>query len=383
MRKSKIQIDGIIEAEVNYPDNVCFVFNPNYIEIGASLFPNTIDVWITGIYGNKTITPQKIAVSIYKDGKCKIYISRLLELMFDDIPNKRSAVVSVALKAGDATFFQFETIAVWGSLAVGERLAVHGVDSKLYDSFSPNKKEIVWFKNYPFTVSLFKSSYYTKFQCKSNSSFESVELNQFGVNSIGFVEFNPKETFGNESESLTIYYQYGDENKISMFDETYDSSYLIADGHNDAVAKKFSIHIFIDNSVAGHYLRWVDRHGNLQYYLFLKGTDTFKNKPGTEVVQSDSAVGGMYFPNFTRTRNIGGTITHKCCAINLPNSIFEYVAGIITSPIVDLYMGKDESGEDIWIPVKIESASVSYLHKKVLNDFELSFSLPDLNPQSL
>ena len=73
----------------------------------------------------------------------------------------------------------------------------------------------------------------------------------------------------------------------------------------------------------------------------------------------------------------------KCCAVNLPKDIYDYVVTILSAPIVDLYRGKDEFGEEIWQPVNIQSSTADYDPKKILNDLEFTFAIPDVNSQSL
>ena len=84
-----------------------------------------------------------------------------------------------------------------------------------------------------------------------------------------------------------------------------------------------------------------------------------------------------------RTRSLECTVTMKCCAVNLPSDIFDYVVTIVSAPIVDLYCGKDETGSEIWLPVTIQASTVKHLPKQTLNDLEFSFNLPDVNAQSL
>ena len=84
-----------------------------------------------------------------------------------------------------------------------------------------------------------------------------------------------------------------------------------------------------------------------------------------------------------RTRSLECAITMKCCAVNLPSDIFDYVVTVVSAPIVDLYLGKDDSGAEIWLPVNIQASTVKFAPKQTLNDLEFAFALPDVNAQSL
>ena len=195
---------------------------------------------------------------------------------------------------------------------------------------------------------------------------------------LGFEDIPPASVFPNAQKSATIKYKISEEDRMmSVFDRTFDYTFFQT-GENVAL-----VNLKISNETAGHYLRWVDRHGNLQYFLFKKGDQQYKNKLGSNKVSQDDDINGLYFANVTRTQNIECSIVHKCCAVNLPSDIFDYVVTIISSPIVDLYCGKDNVGNEIWLPVNIQQNTVKYSPRKILNNLEFSFAVPDVNAQSL
>ena len=467
------------DSVATYPDEMCFAFNPNFIEI-ESAWPSVVfTVTVEKISGIESVAAQSIKVSFYK-GKCKIYLSRLFELMFDDPRNTRCIEVSVKVNIGTMQMFQFSTLVIWGNIAVGERFGNLGVYS-YEDNRHAFERNIIWFKKFPFSVSLFRynreveffgrsdnnrygynpiyqdtkvcffekieklasslptlltttvqlpfqvvyyavakrfvvlkdGKYYSNWQgdadeywgdtadyCDNSNEkkplanvtylletdrgyaryrFMNDELVYCGMFSdLGFEDIPPASVFPNAQKSATIKYKISEEDRMmSVFDRTFDYTFFQT-GENVAL-----VNLQISNETAGHYLRWVDRHGNLQYFLFKKGDQQYKNKLGSNKVSQDNDINGLYFANVMRTRNIECSITHKCCAVNLPSDIFDYVVTIITSPIVDLYCGKDGAGNEIWLPVNIQQNTVKYSPKKILNNLEFSFAIPDVNAQSL
>lgn len=195
---------------------------------------------------------------------------------------------------------------------------------------------------------------------------------------LGFEDIPPSQVFPMAQRTATIKYKISEEDRtMSEFDRTFDYTFFRT-GENVAL-----INLQISHDTAGYYLRWVDRHGNLQYFLFTKGETQYKNKLATDKVLQDEAINGTYFANIMRTRSLECTITMKCCAVNLPSDIFDYVVTVVSAPIVDLYLGKDDSGTEIWLPVNIQASTVKYIPKQTLNDLEFSFALPDVNAQSL
>lgn len=478
MRQTTFQI-LTQDSVATYPDEMCFAFNPNFIEIESGWPSGVFTVIVEKISGSQSVASQSIRVSFYK-GKCKIYLSRLFELMFDDPRNSRCVEVSVTVKIASMQMFQFSTLVIWGNLAVGERFGNLGVYNRDTDK-QCFERNLIWFRKFPFTVSLFRynldveffgrydkgrysnnpiyqdtkvclfqkieklkpqlptlssstaslpyqviyyavqkrfvvlkgTTYYSKWTgdaseyfgshsdyCDSNNDlkpradvtylletergfaryrFMNDDLVYCGMfTDLGFEDIPPASVFPNAQKTATIKYKISEEDRMmSVFDRTFDYTFFQT-GENVAL-----INLQISNDTAGHYLRWVDRHGNLQYFLFPMGEKEYKNKLGANSVMQDDDLNGLYFANIVRTRNIECTVTHKCCAVNLPADIYEYVVTILTSPIVDLYCGKDENGVEIWLPVNIQANTVKYNPKKILNNLEFSFAIPGINAQTL
>lgn len=479
MRQTTFKILNVADSVATYPDEMCFAFNPNFIEIESAWPSGVITIEVSKISGMDTVDMQSIKVSLYK-GKARVYLSRLFELMFDDPRNSRCVEVSVVAKIASLQLFSFTTLVIWGNIAVGERFGNLGVYNR-DNNRKGFERNLIWFKQFPFSVSLFRYNREVEFYGRSDNGrystdpiyrdtkvclFEKIEkltsklptlsntkvelpfevvyyalLKRFVVKKdgvyysnwegdasewwgdtadycdtandmkplenvtylletesrfaryrfmndnlvycgmftdLGFEDIPPSQVFPTAQRTATIKYKISEEDRtMSVFDRTFDYTFFQT-GENVAL-----INLQISNDTAGYYLRWVDRHGNLQYFLFTKGETQYKNKLGTDKVLQDEAIGGLYFANLMRTRSLECTVTMKCCAVNLPSDIFDYVVTIVSAPIVDLYCGKDETGSEIWLPVTIQASTVKHLPKQTLNDLEFSFNLPDVNAQSL
>ncbi len=479
MRTTTFKLINIADSVATYPDEMCFAFNPNFIEIESAWKSGVLTVEVSKISGMTSVAKQEIKVSMY-GGKAKIYMSRLFELMFDDPRNSRCVEVSVNVKIETLSLFSFTTLVIWGNIAVGERFGNMGVYNR-DNGVSYFQRNLIWFKNFPFSVSLFRYNREVQFYGRSDNGrygtdpiyrdtkvcfFEKIEklasklpalsttkvqlpfqvvyyalLKRFVVlkdgtyysnwegdpdewfgstadycdsandlkpktdvtylletergfaryrfmndelvycgmfTDLGFEDIPPSQVFPLAQRSATIKYKISEEDRtMSEFDRTFDYTFFRA-GENVAL-----INLQISHETAGYYLRWVDRHGNLQYFLFTKGETQYKNKLGTDKVLQDEPINGLYFANLMRTRSLECTVTMKCCAVNLPIDIFDYVVTVVSAPIVDLYLGKDETGTDIWLPVNIQASTVKYNPKQTLNDLEFSFAIPDVNSQTL
>lgn len=212
-----------------------------------------------------------------------------------------------------------------------------------------------------------------------NSSSNNLEIIPYGRGAFyGMFELNPAITFPNAIRVAT-YKQNGpkEATTFSVFDNTFDYTFFMPS------ELAVITHLIINNNEDGYYLRWIDQFGCLQYYLFSKGKTSTKNKLSSEVKDVDSSIGGNYFSNHNRATSITSTTTCKCCATCLKAEIYDYVATIITSPIIDLFIGKTKNGEEIWLPVNIVSANHDFNNDEILHDLEISFTKPSIDSQSL
>lgn len=192
----------------------------------------------------------------------------------------------------------------------------------------------------------------------------------------GLFELDPSLTFPDATKHCTYMKDRGTL-RSSTFDDTFDYTFQNASEYTTI------INLCISNDTAGYYLRWIDRFGCFQYFLFKKGKETIKNKlSGSSICEQDLNA-GMWFPNNNRDIHISGTKTCKCCATSIEDDIYAYVSTIITSPVIDLYLGKNRYGEEMWVPVNIVASSHNYIPKDVLHDLEISFTMPDIQAQSL
>lgn len=462
-----------------YPDFVVFVFNFQFLEIETnSTLITSADFEVKGQDENGIQLTRTIEVKIFK-GKARVFYSKILQLFFYDVMHRRSIDVEVSLSYEGLQLFKTSHCVIWGGITLGERFNSFGTFK--FDADKPMlERTRVWFRKYPFTVSLFNdndkissesdgsilarfdhkpydenlkisypafskieestnktivknnegvkiksisfvegarcfyaedengnlyqewendgdyfsSSYYnyngtartdmtwrniedTKLY-RFNSSLNNLELIPYGRGAFyGMFELNPAITFPNAKRTAT-YKQKGPGNAttFSVFSKIFDSTFF------KPSELTVITHLIINNNEGGYYLRWIDQNGCFQYYLFSKGKATTKNKLSSEVKEIVSSIGGNYF-GYNRATNITSTITCKCCATCLKEKIYDYVATIIASPIIDLYMGKTKNGEEIWLPVNIVAANHDFNNDEILHDLEISFTKPSIESQSL
>lgn len=148
---------GITNGTIQFPNAYCFVFNPNYIFLELGTEMSSVSVEITD-----GLSTYSVSCILFKgSGRC--YISRLLELLFvDEYLEKRSASVTINIKSGNEGVLvsSSTTIAIWGSMKVGDTFGGGIMLGSLYSAEDHARfmREVIWFKNFPFKVSMFSPS---------------------------------------------------------------------------------------------------------------------------------------------------------------------------------------------------------------------------------
>lgn len=246
-------------------------------------------------------------------------IARVLQLFFDtyNIIDNRAVGVYVDILNGSSTVFSFNTIAIWGNIAPGE-------------TFN-GARTVRWFDNWPQKLSVF-----------AGGGFQDLDV-------------------------ISGVYK-----TVSPWDFTFD--YTFQQGN---LADIRFVH---DASKDGVFLRWIDRHGLLQYWLFDKGTkETKNNHGGNELTMHYVDREGNSFRNIKRQQYFFSEVTLELCAPNVTEEEYTMLEGILTSPVIDLYHPSNIVG---WEPVRIAKGT-NKRSTDVLQDFEFEIELPNINAQSL
>jgi hypothetical protein len=364
---------GITNGTIQFPNAYCFVFNPNYIFLELGTEMSSVSVEITD-----DLSTYSVSCILFKgSGRC--YISRLLELLFvDEYLEKRSASVTINIKSGNEGVLvsSSTTIAIWGSMKVGDTFGGGIMLGSLYSAEDHARfmREVIWFKNFPFKVSMFSPSASKSLTLKEDRGIEKTiqETTKAGIFEVTLTGSTTKKEllYKIELEAETVKSSF-----TNVFDKTFTGAQY---RYLDELLK-----VIVSNDIEGYYLRWIDQYGFLEYWLFKKSSLTNKNKPGNTTIEDDKPIDGIYYPNHERTTHIDNTVTIKCGATNLTKGQYKTVESIVVSPHIDLFKGYSMDGREIWIPVNVVSGSYKKNEQKVLQDFELQILLPDTASQSL
>lgn len=392
-------------SEVVFPDSIVFAFNPLYCVFKTTLSLNEVEFSVVCNGEPRTINVQLL------NGKATIYFSRILQLFFIDYKHFRTLDFTIAIvdKRDKSNIFSASLLAIWGSLTLGDRYNAYGLFN--FTGKSQYERTRIWFKKFPFKVSMFTVNPESQIKCTcdgksvtyssmpalspgnpSNLNEEWVDssgniyqydasTNEYFIEDVGngreygIFDITPARLFPSAKKRATL--RIGGVGTVNVFDDTFDYTF-----YQDGLSTHI-VNLLVNEEKTGYYLRWIDRHGELQYFLFANKMVTEKNSLDSDSISDMEAIGPMWFSNHLRSTQITSRITCKCSAVSLPRNIYEYVVTIVTSPVIDLYLGKSPSGREIWLPVQIVSANHDYDTTKTLNDMTIAFTLPEYKSQTL
>lgn len=347
--------DSFSGGKISYPDNIAFAYNPNHIVLSGV---NASFVTVS-FSGTKNISVEASLLN----GSADIFISKFLQLVMGD---NRSLGVSVNINSNGSNY-SFTLLCINGSINIGVRFG--NIGSYTYDgSIGAYTRRVRWFKRFPFRVSLF---------AESNDTVLTYRYDSYGYSdekglSEGFNDIDPSELVGSATNTAVL--------KVtpfvnqSTFDDTFDYTF------HGLVQSITYVRLVVDESVEGHYFRWVDHAGQMQYFLFSRGTENTKVTE-SETTEDEIEIDGMYFGRINRPVEKTTTRDLRCCAVNLTDDEQDYVKTIVSSVKCDMYIGQ-RNGKEFWMPVNVKAGSFSVSEKENLQDYEISVELPTSQTQT-
>lgn len=322
-------------GKVTYPEEICFAFNPNRVTVET----------------NKAVTLYIDRIDDVREpmnGKVEIDLSKYLQSLVSK--DKRHWNQTIMLVTEDGTFTFYLRI-VWGAINIG-------------DTFN-DEYTLRWWKGLPFTMEMWLASDAASVRSRYDKNLHTpLEL------SAGWVSIDPMEKWPQATDKVVVRVDDGD--TASVFDYTFDNTFTGVD--------RSKVHLYRlkveEVRECGVYLRWIDRHGWLRYWLFDEGQETTASK-ALDAVKSVHVGKHEYVVSRYIGKQAGKSV--KLCAPSVTDEEYAMLEQIATSPVVDMWTGSE------WIPVNIEALSVTRGGKdwKPLNDFECVMSYPEVVAQRL
>lgn len=140
-----------ITGTIVVPDYTVFVFNPNYVELDLGGYTGSLTLSV-----NSGVKTYGVTVNLYQ-GKAKCYVSRLLQILFDDYISTRSKLVSIEIKDAQNEAIMSETfMAFWASIEPGRKFGYYHPFVYDRNKYPKYIREVIWFKNFPFRLSVYR-----------------------------------------------------------------------------------------------------------------------------------------------------------------------------------------------------------------------------------
>lgn len=359
----------IDDTTIEYPDEICFCFNPVVINIRGHAWAR---VQVMVIDEDTSTLHQEIRNTF--EGTCFFDISFYMQGAFDTgLPGEidystagaedsrlgRKFTVQLVMYESDDDFesFAFDTFAIWGAMQVGER----------YNG----DRTLTWFKNLPFTVGMYTAGAASVSVTADSVSKPAIALSARKV-------YNIKMKGLDASRELVLTLPPGTAGS-SVFDHTFDYTFQALSNTGSTVR------LLVNNCTEGVYLRWVSRHGYYCYWLFTRGDESKQVANDGEFIRNNmqdyNYVNGYHGGSGRKQRKTEEN-TLPVCAPLVDSDTYDFLFQLALSPLVDMYAGKDVNGDDRWLAVNVAVDTYSKT-RAVLQDFTAEIILPETRVQSL
>lgn len=322
---------------ITYPDETCFAFNPQIIT--TDNLTGSVIFYVGDYSDMREPISGRVSIDISE------YLRSLLRFDYTTIPNSKSIHIRIDI---DGPTFEFYINVIWGAMNIGE-------------VFNPSRT-VTMFRNFPSTISIYSNG-------EINVRYDAEEYTSVEVEKTGLLHKDFSELF-KEAKEFGMIKILNTPEAPSTFQYTFDRTFKPLP--DDAVLIK----VLFNDCDKGIYLRWLDRHGFLQYWLFQEGDLTGQSSNEGEQLNVDYSNIKYVYNGMSRYQGKTYQTTRKACATLVERETFNMLSSIHSSPIVDMYI--DEN----WIPVNIVVGSFTD-NGADLQDFEIQITMPETITQML
>lgn len=322
---------------ITYPDETCFAFNPQIITINN--LTGSVIFYVGDYSDMRDPISGKVSIDISE------YLRSLLRFDYATRPNSKNIHVQIYV---DGPTFEFYINVIWGAMNIGE-------------VFNPSRT-VTMFRNFPSTISIYSNG-------EINVRYDAEKYTSVEVEKTGLLHKDFSKLFKDAKEFGMIKILNTPE-APSTFQYTFDRTFKPLP--DDAVLIK----VLFNDCTKGIYLRWLDRHGFLQYWLFQEGDLTGQSSNKGEQLNVNYSNIKYVYNGMSRYQGKTYQTTRKACATLVERETFNMLSSIHSSPIVDMYIDGN------WIPVNIVAGSFTD-NGADLQDFEIQITMPETITQML
>lgn len=337
--------EGLAEGYIILiPNELTFIFNPQKIKFrrtplaqpATQLEKVSMNISAYEMDFSEERTVQNI-------NTVEFDISRYLQLHEEFLIEKNGQMIKTIfpynchlelfISNGNIIEFDFNGLAIFGALNIG-------------DNFNPSRK-ITWFRQFPFTFSVFVTA-----NTHMKYSIDNGTIVDWLIMGASFIYTIAPNQLGMSAENSMQY----------IFENNADDLELYID-------------FKINDCTKGIYLRWLDKHGFYQYYLFENVTETIRNENNGDRLLLDFTDSNEYYHDIA-TQNKNETKEFKIATALADKNTCEMLKSIFSSPIVEMYIGETgiNANYDAFVSVIVSNGNYTPTSKD-LQDFELTISL--------
>ena len=334
---------GQVLARVEYPARYDFAFNPLLITVVEETGDVMRSAWIqigdflderSPINGEITFDVGPYSCALFDIGNISDNRERIQPV---------SISVGVIDADGNSYSSDIQIDIIWGAIAPTEE----------YNGLTSCR----WFSRFPMKLEFFAQAgakVYKEIDGKGTHTLVSTVLD------MGIASIDLSGAFEGDTVVRKAALSVGD--FVNVFDETFDFTFANYESEWEITLKK-------DDSPCGVFLRWIDKHGFMRYFLFSKGEESTESEDYGDLLEQKYSAFGRYYPNIYRQQGKSVTRKMNIAALHLTREEYEYVRSVAFSPVVDMYVGDDE-GTASWLPVLVSSGDTGR-EQKILEDMEV------------
>lgn len=361
-------------VSIHYPDVVAFMYSrqPVIVELSdTDVFSGPATVTVTNNETNRSYTEQRA----FYNGRAEFDISRIMQLLAPDVDTITSRVDYETGQTLAQTFIL--TVETTENMEEGFEVAITGMYGALDpgETYGKDAALRLWV-NFPQTINIWKNLF-------NNVRFT------FGDTG---TDVTPP-TYGSgpcwECEFKAMAAQAPDEYAALLSRPTdllfVTRKYIAEEGSVKPQTGPRGIRLTIDHSEPkdGEYLRWLNRRGEMSYWLFTRSTlrvatsrdEAFRRHYGGNIAAPD---GGIYKNSDKASFNEAREMALGATAVTLEE--FEYISDLGTSPVVERMLTQDNGIR--WQRVNVTAGTFERQIKRgtpSMQDIEVIIELPNRN----
>lgn len=338
------------DLNIIYPD-LGFAFNPIRVFIDGFTSTGYIAIEANSIKIERETSPTSKNISFDLSAVAKSLFDRLdfHKVEEEDTTLLKTINFDIFDTKGGEPIHQGRIPVLWGALQIGERYT--------------QNKTLTYFPGFPFTLPL-----YIEKEILLEAINEREEVFPLGLFQAGKlnIDINEVQAFKNIKIVSVGSSEY------VIFDYTFDFTF-----GPERVTTPNIINLDINIKVSdcpndGVYLRWINKYGEYNYYLFQSS-----NKTST-VKNSDIKFNNVYYTTDLTSgyhqglgKNIGKNIEQsmKLFVHLVDSETVDFLQHLVESPVVDMFLGYSEDKSEKWISVDIQDGAFAK-STAVLQDFE-------------